>query len=35
MENYPEYPVADLNYAGHPIKILVTKNEIWSPGPPF
>ena len=39
MENYPEFPVANLNYAGghagHQIYILVAKNKIWSPRPPF
>jgi predicted peptidase len=33
--HYPEFLVAILNYAGghagHQIKILVAKNEIWSP----
>ena len=39
MEIYPEFPVANLNYAGghtgHQILILVAQNEIWSPRPPF
>ena len=38
-ENYPEFPVTNLNYAGghagHQIIILVAKNEIWSPRRPF